>query len=85
VQKDGSCNHPFLIPNANGTKCVLAGRIDVARHYMLTGGPEALKEPYERAVSRLLSFGTYIFNPEEYPEVKSLFDSETFQVLGTTS
>ena len=26
---DGSCKHPFLVPNLKRTKCVLPGRIDV--------------------------------------------------------
>jgi hypothetical protein len=80
MKDGGGCDHPFMVPNVNDTACVLAGRIDIARHYMLTGGPEALKEPYERAVSRLLSFGRYMWDPEKYPEVKALFDSDKFQV-----
>ena len=31
LRSDGSCDHPFLVPNLARTKCVLPGRIDVGR------------------------------------------------------
>jgi hypothetical protein len=54
--KEG-CKHPFLVPNNNRTLCVLPGRIDIGRHFVLTGGLQGLKESHERLVSRILSFG----------------------------
>lgn len=33
----GGCPHPFLVPSTNRTYCHLPGRIDVGRHYILTG------------------------------------------------
>ena len=31
LQEDGSCDHPFLVPNLARTKCILPGRIDVGK------------------------------------------------------
>ena len=76
---NGSCPHPFLIPNRAGDLCVLAGRIDIGRHFILSGGYVGLKEWYEDAVTRLQSFGRYIFDLKNYPLVGQLFESEQFQ------
>lgn len=74
-----SCPHPFMVPSVNRSECVLAGRIDIGRHYLTTGGLEAIKEPYEAAVSRLQSFGAYLFDTAKYPIAGRLFESEAFQ------
>ena len=36
--EDGSCPHPYLTPEDHGPNCVLPGRIDIFKHYALTGG-----------------------------------------------
>ena len=64
IGADGMCSHPYLVPNAARTLCVLAGRIDLGRHYLLTGGVEGRRERYSQLVARLLSFGTYTFDLE---------------------
>lgn len=61
-----------------------AGRVDIGRHYILTGGNAGLKESYETLVSRLLSFGRYMFDVSEYPVVEGLFASPRFQSAATT-
>ena len=76
-----TCEHPFLIPSQDKTQCVLPGRVDVARHYIMTGGPDGIKEPYEKLVSRVQSFGRYLFNYTEYPLVKNLFDNPSFMTV----
>ena len=82
IEAGGACADPFLVPNGNRTLCVLPGRIDIARHFILTGGPmEGLREPYESLASRVQSFGAYMFNLSEYPEVGKLFDSPRFLQL----
>lgn len=78
IGADGRCNHPFLIPDQARTMCILPGRIDIGRHYTLTGGFEGLKESYEDVVSRVQSFGRYMFNMTQYKEIASLFTSESF-------
>ena len=54
---NGTCTDPFKVPNSDRTLCVLAGRIDVGRHYILTGGLQGAREPFEYLVSRVQSFG----------------------------
>mmetsp|Transcript_14435 Transcript_14435/g.25227 ORF Transcript_14435/g.25227 Transcript_14435/m.25227 type:complete len:352 (-) Transcript_14435:165-1220(-) len=76
---NGSCAHPFLVPSGDGTLCILPGRVDIGRHYILTGGVEGLKESYESLVSRVQSFGRYNFDMEKHQVVSSLFRSESFQ------
>eukprot|EP01062_Namystynia_karyoxenos_P012544 TRINITY_DN14521_c0_g1_i1.p1 TRINITY_DN14521_c0_g1~~TRINITY_DN14521_c0_g1_i1.p1 ORF type:complete len:434 (+),score=142.01 TRINITY_DN14521_c0_g1_i1:68-1369(+) len=73
------CDHPFLIPSVNRTHCVLAGRIDIGRHFLTYGGVEGVKEPFEVGVSRLLSFGRYMFDPGQYPAIERLFADAAFQ------
>ena len=54
---EAGCADPLFVPNANRSLCVLPGRIDVGRHYMLTGGLDGLREPIESLASRVQSFG----------------------------
>lgn len=72
ISVDGSCAHPFLVPNSDRSLCVLPGRIDVGRHYILSGGVEGLKESYTSLVARVQSFGRYHFlshpNKQTSPE-----------------
>jgi hypothetical protein len=84
IESDGSCSNPYLIPSNDKKSCVLPGRIDVARHFMLYGGVSGLKERYEDSTSRLQSFGRYMFNLTEYPIVQQLFDSELFKSSAKT-
>ncbi|RYH32426.1 hypothetical protein EON65_00580 [archaeon] len=60
--------------------CVFPTRIDIGRHFILTGGPDAIREPMEAMVSRVSSFARYLFNTVDYyPPVKRLFEQENFQ------
>ena len=79
IGEDGLCEHPFLTPDNAKEKCVLPGRVDIGKHFVMTGGVNGLKEDYETMVSRLQSFGRYMFNPSDYPAVADLFESEVFQ------
>lgn len=76
---DGTCSHPFLVPNLNKTLCVLPQRIDVGRHFVLTGGPDGVRESYEKLIARALSFGRYMTDLSNYPVVENLFGSDGFQ------
>jgi hypothetical protein len=79
VPFDGkSCGHPLLVPNQNRTLCTFPGRVDIGSHYIRTGGYEGLKETYETLVSRLLSFGVYLFELDKYPVLRTLFESDNF-------
>jgi hypothetical protein len=79
AEEDGSCAHPFLVPNSARTQCVLPGRIDIGKHYILSGGLEGLKESYASLVSRVQSFGAYLFDLDSFPQVRALFESDRFQ------
>eukprot|EP01059_Diplonema_ambulator_P022967 TRINITY_DN38334_c0_g1_i1.p1 TRINITY_DN38334_c0_g1~~TRINITY_DN38334_c0_g1_i1.p1 ORF type:complete len:465 (+),score=58.93 TRINITY_DN38334_c0_g1_i1:152-1546(+) len=76
---EGGCRHPYMVPNINRTHCILAGRIDIGKHYMKTGGTEGLKEGYSSMVSRLQSFGAYNFDFEKYPAMVKVFEKDVFQ------
>ena len=79
IREDGTCDHPYLIPNRNRTLCALAGRIDIGRHLILTGGARGLREPYDKIISRVQSFGAYHFDLSAYPVVEQLFQENDFQ------
>jgi hypothetical protein len=74
----GTCNHPFLLPSKDGKRCILPGRVDVGRHYILTGGLEGRKEQHTDLVSRAQSFIRYLFAPQEYEVTRALFNSTPF-------
>jgi hypothetical protein len=80
VGANGKCSHPYLVPSSDKKLCVFPGRIDVARHFLLGGGVEGLKEPFDDAASRLQSFGRYMFNVSQYAAIEQLFASESFQL-----
>jgi hypothetical protein len=78
AEPDGTCSHAFLVPSASGRMCVLPGRIDVGRHYIATGGHEALREQHAQLINRVQSFIRYIFTPLEHDVTARLFADEAF-------
>ncbi|CAK9088781.1 unnamed protein product [Durusdinium trenchii] len=79
MEADGSCSHHLLVRDGNSSDCILPQRIDVGKHFIMTGGPEAIREPYEDMISRVSSFGRYLFNLQDLPVVEKLFEDEKFQ------
>lgn len=81
VNSDGSCTHTFLIPNAKRTICILPERIDVGKHFIMSGGVDGMKESYADLLDRVSSFARYTFNKDidNYPVVKRLFESTKFK------
>lgn len=75
---DGTCRHAFLAPSADGRMCILPGRIDVGRHYIATGGTEALREQHAQLINRVQSFIRYIFAPLDFPVTARLFADAGF-------
>ena len=61
--------------------CVLAGRLDSAKHYFMTGGAWGLRESFKTLASRVLSFNAYNFDLSKYQLTRKLFGSEKFQKL----
>jgi hypothetical protein len=85
ISADGTCDHKYLLPSIDGTQCILAQRVDIGMAYMQTGGAMGLKDTYEVAISRLQSFGKYIFDLKHYPTVQELFATPAFlQVAANT-
>ena len=76
-----SCPHAFLMPNGDKSMCVFPGRVDVGRHYVMSGGIEGLKESYDTLVSRVQPFQKYMFDYPNYPVAKQLLESPEFQKL----
>ena len=75
----GACDgHALLVPSADGRLCILPGRVDVGRHYIATGGFEALKEQHEQLINRVQSFIRYIFDPLAHPVTARLFADAGF-------
>jgi hypothetical protein len=81
INEDGTCTHKFLFPNMNKSKCIPPQRVDIGKHYVMTGGIDGSKEMYQDLVDRVSSFGRYTFisDLDQYPAVKKLFESEKFQ------
>jgi len=80
---NGRCDsHRYLIPSpVTGDQCILPGRIDIARHFVQTGGTDGLKEDIEKLLTRTQSFGRYMTNVTDYPVAVKLFQQEKFQTL----
>lgn len=47
----------------------------------MSGGVDGLKEPYETMISRLLTFGFYVFDLSTVPAAQDLFDDDHFRQL----
>ena len=60
VNSEGTCSHPFLILNTNKTSCNLPPRIDIGRHFVMSGGPDGAREDIGNLISRVSSFGRYL-------------------------
>jgi len=76
---NGECEHPLMVPSrGNASECVLAGRIDIARHFLMHGGVEGFKEGYRIGSSRLQSFMAMWFTEDFEPVMHELFESERF-------
>jgi len=78
------CSHDFLAPNADKTMCVLPQRIDVGKHFIVSGGADGIRESFQSTVQRVTSFGRYYMgtnglDPRLPPLVTTLFADQKFQ------
>ena len=80
INSDGSCSHNLLYPNSDRTLCILPERVDIGKHFIMTGGIDGTKENFQDLVDRVSSFGRYTFfkDMDEYPMIKALFENEKF-------
>ncbi|KNC47277.1 uncharacterized protein AMSG_03707 [Thecamonas trahens ATCC 50062] len=83
LRDDGSCAHGYMVPDKTNTKCVFPARLDIGRHYILSGGRGGFKESYESLVSRMLSFNKFLFTSDDsltsMPEFRTLFESKGYR------
>ena len=79
---DGTCTHPFLVPSpSNASLCILPSRLDIGRHFLMTGGYSNHRETYDRLVSRAQTFYSHTFDKklESLPEFQSFFESPKYK------
>lgn len=84
ISSTGACDHSYLFPNHNKSLCILPQRVDVGRHFITYGGPDAIREKFDNMVARTSSFGKYFrFNTEDTDDlsklIHQLFYSDKFQ------
>lgn len=85
IDPEKGCTHPLMVPSKDNTRCILASRLDVGRHYVMTGGNTGMKEPYENLVRRLLSFSQFFIGKgksvlsKDIPLIDKLFESKAYQ------
>ena len=79
INEDGSCNKLMMFPDYKQENCYVPSRMDIAAHYIMTGGDQALREPFVEAFGRVATFGRYMYDLEDYPYISSLFKSPKFQ------
>jgi hypothetical protein len=74
INPDGTCSHHLLLPNPSRTLCILPERMDVGKHFIMTGGLDGAKEPFDDMLSRVSSFARYTFQRDldKFPVVKQL-------------
>ena len=83
ISKDGKCDHMLQIPNAEKTRCIIPQRIDVGKHYLLTGGFYARKEKYADLVSRVKMFQhffpEFLRDPSSHPEIRRVLENKEYR------
>eukprot|EP01084_Bolivina_argentea_P005981 11314_1 len=75
---DGECNKRYTILNNETKKCQFPNRVDIARHYIKTGGYNGLKESYSNLIYRLYPFINYQFDAYKRKEFVDLFEQPNF-------
>ena len=77
---NGKCDHIMMVPNADGTYCTLADRIDIARHHVLTGGPSSSKKFKDELSDTLIS----IFSQHYFLDDKNNIDGVPYDTVLNT-
>lgn len=67
------CDHPYMSLSANGSFCLIPKRIDIAMHYMKTGGFEGIMESFDKMAARLFSFRYKILNDIDEKELRKMY------------
>ena len=82
ISEDGKCPSLVQHPNLNKTKCIIPTRLDIVKHYFLTGGYKSKKEYLSSAAARGLIFQSFLHarrNETNIPEIITLFKSEEYR------
>lgn len=78
----GRCPGDYLMTDANLSRCIFPGRIDVGRHFITSGGSaEGLKQRYATLLGRVQPFQRIIFNYKDYETTTKLLENPRFQKL----
>ena len=76
---DGSCPHPYLVPSGhNRSECLLVSRMDVARHQILTGGFDGVKDFFDTQATRMMIFEKYWWDALEDDDFQELITHPKF-------
>ncbi len=78
VNENNQCDNPYLILNENENKCMLPVRVDVAAHYIKSGGFNGWKESAEKLISRMVYFVEYSFNYTNLMQFQEIYESKAF-------
>lgn len=80
ILSNGNCNNSLLVPNIKKTACILPQRIDIGKHFIMTGGPDAIRENVKDMTTRVQSFAHYLTGESlnKYSIINELFNSSHF-------
>jgi hypothetical protein len=67
------CDHPYMSLSSNGSFCLIPKRIDIAMHFMKTGGFEGIMENFNKMASRLFTFRYKILNDIDEKKLKQMY------------
>jgi hypothetical protein len=67
------CTHPYMIAKGNKTYCAFPNRIDIAMHYLKTGGFENRMESYEKMAARVMSFRRKFLDNYKEEQLKKIY------------
>ena len=70
------CKHPFMTSNANRTLCLFPHRVDIALHYMKTGGFGGKFDTPEKLASKLYSFRHKLMNIIDEKELFKIYGNK---------
>ncbi|CAG5076563.1 Oidioi.mRNA.OKI2018_I69.PAR.g8491.t1.cds [Oikopleura dioica] len=87
---DGTCAHPYMLPNSKREYCTLAGRFDVGVHHVISGGPQS-KKMYRDDLANLIGstfFQQYFSHIKDGPDslssvgaISKVFASEQYKAV----
>ena len=80
--EDAQCNTRYTMYNRELQQCQFPNRMDIGRHFIVTGGYNGHKESYDTLASRIQPFINYQLDDtqiEQKAEFKELFEADEFR------